>query len=279
MPRKAGITSLVAVVALIAFGARAAAQDDLGFDPERLLLITGEFSPGTPIAERNDAWREARAVAAAVPGITTAVPVVTFPFGTRMAMGLAVADRDDNPWAGRQLPYLNPADPGYLDVLGVRLVEGRGILPADEAPEAEPVAVIEAGMAEFLWPGESPLGRCVHILLSAPQPSAGPARMRSPAPGSAPAGEADDVVCHRIVGVVTDSAPDARGSRPDLMQYYVPFSKVPLPTGFDEMPFHGLLARADGEPSGAVEALAAALDRSARFAGVRVTPFEELITR
>jgi hypothetical protein len=48
--------------------------------------------------------------------------------------------------------------PGYVDVMGTRILDGRGISEADR-PGSAPVAVISQAMARQLWAGESPLGR------------------------------------------------------------------------------------------------------------------------
>jgi predicted permease len=48
--------------------------------------------------------------------------------------------------------------PGYFEVLGTRILRGRGVGDAD-GPGSPPVAVINETMAERLWPGEDPIGK------------------------------------------------------------------------------------------------------------------------
>jgi hypothetical protein len=50
------------------------------------------------------------------------------------------------------------ATPGVLDAMGIRILAGRGITPAD-GPAAPPVAVVSRGMARRLWGDADPLGR------------------------------------------------------------------------------------------------------------------------
>lgn len=53
---------------------------------------------------------------------------------------------------------LTYATPGYFDVMGLEVLEGRG-LQASDTRETEPVVVVTRATAERYWPGESALGR------------------------------------------------------------------------------------------------------------------------
>ncbi|MFH1573074.1 MAG: FtsX-like permease family protein, partial [Acidobacteriota bacterium] len=57
--------------------------------------------------------------------------------------------------------------PGYFDVIGTRLLRGRGFDERDQA-NSQPVAVITETMANSLWPGENPLGRTILMGRSEP---------------------------------------------------------------------------------------------------------------
>jgi putative ABC transport system permease protein len=48
--------------------------------------------------------------------------------------------------------------PGWFEVYGMHLVEGRGFSEADHA-DAAPVAIVSESMARKLWPGESAIGK------------------------------------------------------------------------------------------------------------------------
>lgn len=56
---------------------------------------------------------------------------------------------------------------GYLETLGVALVEGRYLTPADHP---NPVVVIDERLAQQLWPGESAIGRRLLTILSVSPP-------------------------------------------------------------------------------------------------------------
>jgi predicted permease len=49
----------------------------------------------------------------------------------------------------------------YFDVMGIRIVEGRGFVADDDRPGAPGVMIISEGVAHAAWPGESPIGRRV----------------------------------------------------------------------------------------------------------------------
>jgi predicted permease len=57
--------------------------------------------------------------------------------------------------------------PEYFEVLGTRILVGRGISEADR-PDGAPVAVISESMARRFWPGESALGRRIRMGVTRP---------------------------------------------------------------------------------------------------------------
>ena len=59
----------------------------------------------------------------------------------------------------RSISYTNVTE-GYLEAMGVDILEGRGFLRTDDA-DAPPVIVVNRTFAERYWPGESALGKIV----------------------------------------------------------------------------------------------------------------------
>jgi predicted permease len=86
-------------------------------------------------------------------------------------------------------------DEGYFDALGLRIVEGRGILP-DDRDEMRRVAVVTEAMAARYWPGEDALGR--------------------------PFRTSWDGAPYQIVGIVEDYKVDTPGEAPK------PYMHIPL---------------------------------------------------
>lgn len=141
------------------------AQLDLepGFQPDNTLVARVSFgSDGPDAAGRRAFARDLLDRLSAEPGVQGAGAVMRAPLrGYDNASYIYRADRPIDT-ENRVRFYLHPLTPGTLDVLGVALVEGRGITPADHE-EAPPVAVVSQAFAQKVWPGEEPLGRRLHF--------------------------------------------------------------------------------------------------------------------
>src|SRR5262249_30869824 len=158
----------------------------------------------------------------------------------------------------------------FFVILGIRIVEGRALTAADD--RGAPVVVVNETMARAVWPGESALGKCIRIGFD---PGFDPASGGPPMPSAA-------VPCRTVVGVARalrqrSLVPDGAEAR--LMQYFVPYSQVPVPpfVVHPDRAAWGLLVSADAD----VSSLAPAI-RRAVAAGrndvpyVRVRPYTEL---
>jgi len=56
----------------------------------------------------------------------------------------------------------NAVSPDFLDVMGTRIVRGRGLAAADDA-NGPPVVLINQAMAQTYWPGQDPIGQMVRL--------------------------------------------------------------------------------------------------------------------
>lgn len=141
-------------------------------------------------------FEQAAARLAAMPGIeaagwTSQLPLggnrdtYTLRFETRPEMRL-----DEEPAADRYT-----VTPGYFRALGLRLVAGRLLEPADDA-DGELAVVINRSLAESIWPDQDPLGK----------------RLRMSAEGAP---------WRTVVGVVDDVRHQGL-DRPSAAQFYVP---------------------------------------------------------
>lgn len=65
---------------------------------------------------------------------------------------------------GRRLPhtYPRPMTPGYLDVMDIPVLRGRGLSPSDFG-DAEPAALVNETFVRENFPGEEPLGKRFHV--------------------------------------------------------------------------------------------------------------------
>jgi predicted permease len=210
---------------------------DLGVEPDRVLRVSASWPRSqeawTPDRMEKDRARGARFYdealdrARRLPGVEHAAIAIGVPFGTRFQVKLRVPGIDELPRLPGGGPYVQAVSPGYFATVGLELVRGRVFEPADRAG-SEPVAVVSRTMAETLWPGEEPLGKCLLV------------------------GPAEAPRCTRVVGVVEDGHRHALREEP-AMQYYIPY-------GHEES-FAGssLLVRPAGDPRETIEPVRQAL--------------------
>lgn len=154
--------SLVLVIgaSLMARSVGAARHVDLGFDPEpvgvlTLDLDTLELEP----AEARERFHRLADALAAEPEIESAGLTTRIPLGLNMVNGdffiPGHRESEDEPPLRLEITY---ADPGYFDVMGSKLLEGRLFDTRDRAG-APRVAVVTREMARRFWPEEGALGQ------------------------------------------------------------------------------------------------------------------------
>jgi putative ABC transport system permease protein len=191
-------------------------SQDFGMEMSKVLLVNARMGPGSSEVDARlylDAVERIREM----PDVEMATPINTIPFTGFNVPPIAVPGRPEPPAVGRQLPFLVGATPEFFAILGIRVIEGRGLTAADD--RGAQVAVVNQSMARAVWPGESAVGKCIRIGF--------PPDFQ---PGSGPPVLGDNVPCREVVGVVNDTRqrslfPQENEDR--LMQYYVPFSQVP----------------------------------------------------
>ena len=132
----------------------------LGWDPEPVLIVTPNYrglqlDSSALIAFR----RRLLETAQSIPGVLAAARVNGLPFGTS-TFELHVPGIDSVQRLGR-FNY-QATTPGYFKTVGTRIVRGRAFDSQDRG-EAARVTVVSESMARALWPGQDPLGKCLHV--------------------------------------------------------------------------------------------------------------------
>ena len=124
--------------------------------------------------ERGDAtahrfFDEALDAVAAVPGVTFAALTSQLPlsgdadiYGVTLMEG-GVASDGDGP------AYRYAVSPGYLETMGVSVLEGRTLRDGDTS-DTPPVAVVSRSLARRLFQGRSPIGRTLQFGAARPDP-------------------------------------------------------------------------------------------------------------
>jgi predicted permease len=129
---------------------------DLGLDVDRVITVTQADSVKGPTLE------EIASIARDLPGVTGAILSATVPldeqFGAR-----AFFDRggDTVRVPGLDIGFV-AAEPGYLHVVGTRVLRGRDLSAADRLG-APSVMVVSEELARRVWPGRDPIGECLRI--------------------------------------------------------------------------------------------------------------------
>ena len=133
----------------------------LGYDVDPLLLVMDQkrgvvLTRGQQLALENRLVDAARAI----PGVVGATIVSSVPFFGFEGRALFVPGIDSVDLLGNF--DMQAANPDYFRTVGTRLLHGRAFDEHDDA-HAPRVVVVSQGMANALWPGQEPLGKCIRI--------------------------------------------------------------------------------------------------------------------
>ncbi|MEK6300048.1 MAG: ABC transporter permease [Acidobacteriota bacterium] len=192
-----------------------------GFNPENLVTMNVALPnakyPKAPtwIAFYNQIIERIQSL----PGVKSAGVTSILPFGGNFdGRGLAVETRP-KPRGEEISVALYIATPGYLQAMGIPMLEGRAL--AEQDVEASPlVALVNQTMAEELWPNDDPIGKRIKF----------PGSEKRPQPW------------RTVVGVVSDVAQFGLDKKPP-MQMYLPEAQFPTS-------FMTLVVRTNSDPSG-----------------------------
>ena len=163
--------TVMLLVGAVLFGRSfaALARFDPGFDADGVLgmrvqfpVVSGAQAAAPPTdAQRNDAGAPAMALLEALrglPGVSQAALASRVPLdGNSSAVfysadGMGAVDATNVPRA-----YIHNVTPGYVETMGLRLVEGRTFGPADLGTSNN--VIVTMAMAQRFWPGRSAIGQ------------------------------------------------------------------------------------------------------------------------
>jgi predicted permease len=138
-----------------------------GFDT-RKNVATFYMVPGLKGYDRAGTYRffdECRRAIAALPGVKRVSYAIRLPAqGNEAGWSASFTIPGVEPPPGKhafEIRY-TMVGPEYFEVMGTRILGGRGISEADR-PDAAPVAVVSESMARRFWPGENALGRRIRM--------------------------------------------------------------------------------------------------------------------
>ena len=167
-PVRTGLIVVQAALALILLNGaamfyrsfEAAREVDIGYARENVLTVRlGEGWGTTPLAESTIDTLEARV--RSVPGVLDVAQSNNTP--QTMAIGGRLPRVDGIDWLPPMpTPFENMVTPNFFRVTGLGIRDGRGFTEQDRAG-TQRVAVINAAFARQVWPGQSPVGRCLFL--------------------------------------------------------------------------------------------------------------------
>lgn len=216
---------------------------DLGLDVDELLIVHPELTnPAMSLEERvatfDEIQRQLASMADVRSSTTTAVP-----FQWAFATDFEIPGVDSIPRLPGGGPYVFQVSDDYFRTTGIRIDEGRGFDPTDDA-SGDRVVIVSRTMAESIWPRRGAIGQCMLI--------------------------GDDAPCTTVVGIAEDAARSGYQDDP-FMAYYLPLSQTSSPP-------RALYVRTRGAADRVAPQVASALRSS--VSGVRyfdTRPFREML--
>jgi predicted permease len=164
--------TLVTGAGLLARSLAALAAVDMGFAPDRLLVVSTQF----PLASFEQAprasafFRDLLADVRALPGVDAAGGVTSMPTALRSNGTFTIEGSTRLLPAGTRSPQatLNVATPGYFQTLRVPVTRGRDFTAADTRT-APFVAIVNEALVRAVFGSDDPLGRRIQCGLDSPE--------------------------------------------------------------------------------------------------------------
>jgi predicted permease len=261
--RRALVVAQVALAFVLLIGAGllfASFRQLLAVDPgfKSAHVLTGRVNPPSVRYANDNAVRSfaSRALDGIrqLPGVRAAGITSSLPFGGNNSSNVIVAE-GYVPAPGESVisPNFVTATPGYFEVMGITLKQGRFFSNGDGA-EAPGVIIVDERLARRFWPKRDPIGR----------------RMMMPRRPEDLVHPGPDAIWLRVVGVVGTVRQQglADSGKERLGTYYLPFAQAP-DSGIS------FAVRTSGDPvqlTAAIRRLVASLDPALPFYDVRSMP-------
>ena len=204
--RQALLVSQVVVSALLLVGAGLFLRSihnlgrlQFGHDHERVLVVT---SPMRNAGYSEDAierfYTRALEALQQLPGVEGVAAAQSTPFAPSQASPIEVPGAAQQPLLGERFPTFYTVTPDFFDTMGMRVIRGRGFTDGDKVG-APPVMILEQALADVVWPGQDPVGRCLVV-------------------------GAQGGTCREIVGVVSNTRRFVHNGN-NALRYYIPMQQ------------------------------------------------------
>ena len=143
---------------------------DLGFQPDRVLVVQvryptaariGDRSAAGEVERRRSVYLEAMRRARQLSGIEQTSLSVGLPFQSSFGQFLRIPGWDSIPEFKAPGPFLAAVAPDYFETIGARPLEGRTFTANDHAG-SEPVVIVSRAMARTFWHRDHVVGECLY---------------------------------------------------------------------------------------------------------------------
>jgi predicted permease len=234
---------------------------DTGFAAAGVTTFQVTLPPSRPLSELTrvgDALVDRIAAMAPVHGVAYAESLPMVPVGRMAALSTTPAFPKRDPGAPPRLD-VRIVSHGYLDVMGIRIAEGRGFSAADGAGAPRALLINET-LAREMFAGSSAVGQRIYI---------------GGVPTFDPPGRSSPLAPWEVVGVVADVR-QRTVIEPATPQIFVDQRQVPGPTNNSSI---NVVVRMDGDPApllASLRPLIAQLDAAAFVDNV--APLERLVS-
>ena len=132
---------------------------DLGMDPRGVATLNLVAATKNADEQGRQFLRDVVTRVSALPGVQSVGLTNRLPLRDGGYQGpVTIDDRPELAGKARPNSLYRTATPGYFKTMGFRLLEGRGIEPADQAGSLQ-VTVINESFAKKMWPAQSAIGK------------------------------------------------------------------------------------------------------------------------
>ena len=147
-------------------------RTDPGFDAKRVtafIILPDRVRYQTP-EEWEKFYRSALDSVRALPGIESAGTNDALPFSGENTGGLVGRNAGGSQQSGQITAEIDDVSAGYLQTMGIRLLQGRW-LNEEDMNDSNGAAIVSDAVAKSLWPGESAVGKPVCVFCSPENPN------------------------------------------------------------------------------------------------------------
>jgi predicted permease len=132
---------------------------DLGFEPDRALIATVDLrKAGFQPTAINTVYHQMLDRVRALPGVESAGLSTIIPLQMQTFTSGTIPS-EMSPSKPRIFAAMEAVSPGYIEAMGMKLIQGRTFRATDH-PGAPSVVIVNENFVREIWPGQNPVGKC-----------------------------------------------------------------------------------------------------------------------